>query len=130
MKILQLTVLILGLFVFANEAQTIADSSEKFVLSGTVFDGQGAVIQRTKITFTDQSGKEFIALSNDDGFYKIELNEGKYKIEFSQDGFQSTIIDTYKLAFKAKMQLDISLDVRSYDDPKMDCHKITIYPKK
>jgi hypothetical protein len=130
MKFLQICVLTLGLFVFVNNAQTITDRSEKSVLSGTVFDEQGAVIQRAKITFTNQAGMEFIVLSNDDGIYKIELNEGKYKIEFSQEGFQTSIIDVYKLAFKTKMQLDISLEVRNCGNPKMDCHKMIFYPKK
>lgn len=129
MKVLQILALMFVFYVVAGNAQTITDRSEKSILSGTVFDEQGAVIQRAKITFTNQAGNEFIVLSNDDGVYKIELNEGKYKIEFSKEGFQNSVIDVYKLAFKTNMQLDISLDVGNCADPKMDCHRITIYPK-
>lgn len=128
-KILQILVLIFCLSVVVN-AQTITDRSEKSILSGTVFDKYGAVIPQTKITFTNKDGKEFITISNEEGFYKIELNEGKYEIEFDKEGFQKLVSDNYKLAFRSKIQLDISLDIRSCDDPKMNCHLMTDDPKK
>lgn len=117
MKFLQLTILILGLFIFAGNAQTITDRSEKSVLSGTVYDEYGAVIPQTKVSFTNADGKIFDTVTNEVGVFSIELNEGKYKIEFNKEGFAPYKIENYKVSFKTKMSLDISLDVGAMIDP-------------
>ena len=116
MKILQILVLMFGSIIAVN-AQTITDRSEKSILSGTVFDDKGSVIPQTKITFKTKDGKEFSTMSNQEGVFKIELNEGKYSIEFYKEGFERSVIDNYKLAFRTEMKLDISLEVGAMINP-------------
>jgi hypothetical protein len=110
MKILQVLILVFGLFVVAD-AQNISERSEKSTLSGTVFDETGAVIPETKVTFTDKAGKVFSVSTNEDGVFQIELNEGKYTVEFYKTNFKRYKIENYRLAFRSKMQFDISLEV-------------------
>src|SRR5438045_1663733 len=108
-KVLQVLILVLNLAVFAA-AQKVSERSEKTTLGGTVFDNAGALIPQTKVTFTNQAGKVYTALTNEDGVFKIELNQGKYTIEFYKFGFKRFKIENYQLAFKSKMQFDVSLE--------------------
>ncbi|MEP6903933.1 MAG: carboxypeptidase-like regulatory domain-containing protein [Actinomycetota bacterium] len=115
MKIMQILVLVFGLFVVVN-AQNVSERLEKSNLSGTVFDETGAVITQTKVAFTSKTGKVFNTVTNQDGIYQIELNEGNYLIEFYKEGFKPYKFENYKLAFRSKMQLDVSLDVGAMID--------------
>lgn len=129
MKIFYVLVLIFGLVVFVN-AQTISQYAEKSQLSGTVTDAMSAVIQNSRVIIRDKTGKIFETITNEDGVYKIELNEGNYSIEFSATGFKTFKIENYKVSFKGKMMFDVSLDVRDCSDPSIICHFIIVEPAK
>ncbi len=106
MKVLQVLVLIFGLSVSAN--------AQKTLLSGTVYDQEGAVISETKITLTNKDGKKFEALANDDGIYKIIAPAGTYLIEVIYPHHQAWgkfSIEKYELPPVPKMNLDVTLRV-------------------
>src|SRR5215203_4041622 len=105
MKILQILVLIVSLTVFTN-AQTV-------LLTGTVYDLNGAVIPGTKVTAKDKSGKTYSAIpSNDEGVYTIPLPAGVYTLEFIAANFHGFTVKEYRIykAIKGKMSLDIVLN--------------------
>jgi hypothetical protein len=126
MKVLQILVLIFGLIVFAN-----AQTTEKAVLSGTVYDVNGAVIPGVNVVFVNQNGKRFETTTDKNGDYWYylpvskyesasgsELNETakliKYEIVFNDSrysGFQKFAIKDFILS--GKMQLDIVLEAKA-----------------
>ena len=122
MKILQTLILIFGLAVFAN--------AQKTNLSGTVYDANGAVIVKSKVTAVNQKGEKFETLTNEDGVYKLDLTYipvepgfsykmAKYDITVEAAGFEKFTLQNFKVTGKytAKMQLDFALDVLVISDP-------------
>jgi hypothetical protein len=123
MKVLQILVLIIG-FAFITNAQT----TEKAVLSGTVYDVSGAVIPAIKVVFVNQKGERFETTTDEDGGYLYYLpvskyetvskdkpetadkKLNKYEITFGNPnlGFKEFVIKDFILS--GKMQLDIALD--------------------
>ena len=95
------------------------------ILTGTVFDPNGAVIPGTKITAVNQKGEKFETLTNEDGEYvlKLPFNEyaptykfkvAKYEITVLKDnGFAATVVKDFKFVsgFTSQMRLDFALDV-------------------
>jgi hypothetical protein len=115
MKVLQILLLVIGLSIVVS-GQNVSAYSEKSTLTGNVFDEQGSVITNAKISFTNKSGKTFESLTGENGAFRIELNEGKYKIVVSRLGFATYKLLDYKVAFKTKMHLDFALDVLTIID--------------
>lgn len=122
MKILQTLALIIGLAVFAN--------AQKTTLSGTVYDANGAVIVKSKVTAIDQKGGKFETLTNDEGVYTLNLTYNPYEPVFSYRlakyditveavGFEKFTLKDFKVTGKytEKMRLDFALDVLAYSDP-------------
>ncbi|HEX8250746.1 MAG TPA: carboxypeptidase-like regulatory domain-containing protein [Pyrinomonadaceae bacterium] len=111
MKVLQILVLIIG-FAFVANAQT----TEKAVLTGTVYDQSGAVIPNINVGFINSEGEKFKSFTNEEGFYWIYLPKSKYEITFGNDnsGFLKYVVKDYILA--SKMQLDVALKGRSSDE--------------
>lgn len=95
------------------------------ILTGTVYDPNGAVIAGTKITAVNQKGEKFETLTNGEGEYvlKLPFNEyepgykfkvAKYEITVSNDnGFARTVLKDFKFVsgFNSQMRLDFALDV-------------------
>jgi len=112
MKILQILVLMFGLVVFSN-----AQNSEKvFLLSGTVYDVNKAVIVVAKITVESENGKKFNTVSNDEGVYKLSLPFGKYTIEFQKDGFKLSRFINYENFTLTEKHFDVTLGVGRCED--------------
>lgn len=122
MKILQILVLTLVLLVL-----TVGAVAQKAVLSGTVYDANGAVIPETKITATNEKGEKFETVSNSEGIYILNLAFNQYDTRKSADfeiaeyeitverekGFEKFVLKKFKFipSYKGKMNLDIALDV-------------------
>lgn len=131
MKILQVLFTIVGFAVFAN-AQTA-------VLTGRIFDANGAVIVKSKVTAVNQKGENFVAFTNEDGFYKLNLPYNKYKptfdfkiakyditVEGGLTGFERFTLKGFKVVgeYNGQMQIDFALDALSSSGP------ITVTTKK
>lgn len=127
MKVLQTLVLILSLAVLVN--------AQKTVLTGSVYDANGAVVVNSKVTAVNQKGEKFENYTNDDGVYTLNLpyNEyqpaysfkvAKYDITVEAHGFEKFTLKDFKVTGKyaKKMQLDFALDVLTYTQP------ITVVP--
>jgi hypothetical protein len=111
MKLLQVFILIFGLAISCH--------SQSAILSGTVYDQQGAVIQNAEIILKDKKGKDYKAKTNDIGKYEIQLPEGIYTIVFSANLFVNLKIKNHKIVSVSygKMTLDVALkakDIRNH----------------
>lgn len=105
MKFLQILILLFGLTIFAN--------AQKAILSGTVYDMNGAVIPNTKVVAQNKSGKLFETRTDENGIYNLELLPDIYNIEISRGGFAAIKLNNYRVpqAFDGKMNFDVSLSV-------------------
>ena len=122
MKVLQILVLILGLAISINSQTT-----DKAILSGTIYDANGAVIVGMKVTAINEKGKRFEAVTNDEGIYFLDLPFNLYdpkksanfkitKYELTVDGinrrFEKIVLKDFKFvpSYKGEMNLDFALD--------------------
>ena len=108
MKILQVLVLILGVTVLAK--------AQEVILTGTIYDFQGAVIPNSKIVATNKNSKVFKTTTNEDGIYKLKLKPGIYAIQVPRlPGLKGIKFNDYRIliTYDGKMNLDISLDIGS-----------------
>jgi hypothetical protein len=117
MKFLQILVLMFGLVIFAN--------AQKAILSGTVYDANGAVIPKTRVIATNEMGECFETLANDEGTYSLDLPFNdyssrkssnfkitKYEIRVNREnGFDKFVLKDFMFvpSSKGKMNLDIAL---------------------
>ena len=102
MKVLQILVLIFGLFAIAN--------GQKAILSGNVTDKWGAAIPNAKIEAKNLEGKVIATRTNDDGRYQLELIEGEYNIEITKTRFDKFSVSNYWINYK--MQFDVALQCK------------------
>ncbi|MBA3633205.1 MAG: carboxypeptidase regulatory-like domain-containing protein [Acidobacteria bacterium] len=119
MKILRILVLIFSLVIIANAqcASNIQEKSkQKMILTGAVFDKNGAVILDAKIVAYQNDGTKYESSTNTDGIYKTELPLAIYQIEISANGFCTSKIKNYRVVNSTynKMSLDVVLGVASY----------------
>ncbi len=104
MKFLQILVLILGLVTLAN--------AQKSILSGTIYDQDGAIIPNAEVKLKNKKNKIYKAKTSADGVYEIELPKGFYSIEVTSNNFKIFRVKKYFISpvFKGKMFCDIALN--------------------
>lgn len=110
MKVLQVLVLILGLF-YVVDAQ---DGRQLTTLTGVVTDQAGAGIEDTKIILTNAKGYSFDAFTNEYGTYRISIPAGTYSInaEYTKHrGWEKFNVEKFEIASKEKINLDITLRI-------------------
>lgn len=128
MKIFQVLVLIFGLTVLAN-----AQKRERTtILTGNIYDEMGAAISKANVKFRGTDSKYRVVTTNEDGEYIVDLENGSYSIEIEAVGFKTFKIQNYKIAqsYKGKMNFDVVLEVKSCDDPTVNCDFVTGEPVK
>jgi hypothetical protein len=113
MKVLQV---LLVLFCVA-----VGVSAQKTILTGTVYDANGAVIVKSKVAAVNPQGEKFEALTNNEGIYELNLpykrtsyfKAAKYDVTVEAHGFETLTLKDFKVigGFTGKMQLDLALDV-------------------
>ena len=120
MKFLQILVLIIGSVGFIS-----AQTNGKAVLSGTVYDANGAVIPDAVVSVTNEKGENFATLANGEGIYvlnlpfnlydtkKTDFRLMKYEIIVRKEHFEKFVLKGFKFvpSTKGKMNLDIALDL-------------------
>ncbi len=119
MKILQILVLIFGFIVIVNaqhDSKLQEQSEQKMILTGAIFDKNGAVILNAKIVAIQNSGTKYETNTDTEGIYRIELPLTIYNIEVSAAGFCTSKIASYRIVDSTykKMSLDVVLEVASY----------------
>ncbi len=121
MKVLQILILIVSLFVAVNAQNTI--------LTGTLYDATGAVIPKEKVAAVNDKGEKFEVLTNDNGVYSLSLPFNYYDakkssanfriakfeiiVNLEHRGFEKFSVKGFKLvpANSGKMNFDIALDL-------------------
>ena len=81
---------------------------------GKVFDQMGAVIPETKVTLTDAGQHTHEAVTNENGYYSLNVPPGTYsvKAQYSRhSGWEAFSIENYEVANGVVMNLDIALRV-------------------
>src|SRR5438046_1683485 len=69
----------------------------KLILTGTVYDTNHAVVLSSEVVAQDFEGKEYSALTNGEGVYKLELPFATYKIEANASGFCPKRVDVLRV---------------------------------
>lgn len=105
MRIILFSVVTL-LLVSSGIAQT-----NKATVSGTVKDGQGAVVVGASVTVTNTAtGSSRKTTTNDNGFYEVPiLDIGTYRITVTKDGFQTVKRENVVLQTATETSVDIEL---------------------
>ena len=125
MKICLIFAGLMSAFTFFVNAQT-TDTSK---LKGTIYDAQGSIVVKAKVTAVNASKKKFETFSNENGEYEIVLpfnkydlsrnfKEAIYDISADSPGFTTTVIKGYVFIPSqfGKMQLDIALKLGPIND--------------
>ncbi|HEV8592002.1 MAG TPA: carboxypeptidase-like regulatory domain-containing protein, partial [Pyrinomonadaceae bacterium] len=81
------------------------------VLTGTVYDRQGAAIPGVAVSLSDQKGHEFAVRTDDSGTYRIEVQPAFYLIKFERSGFKSIKLKRFYISasYRGSMLLDVSM---------------------
>lgn len=116
MRCFKIFVLVFGLAVFAN--------GQKAVLSGAVYDANGAVVPETVVIAINEKGEKFGTLTNSEGIYvlnlpfnpynsKADFKIAKYEITAEHKHFKKYVLKDFKFvpSTNRKMNLDIALEV-------------------
>lgn len=100
---MHILVLIFGLSIFAN--------AQKAILTGTIYDRQGAIIPNVSVKVIAKSSKQYEVKTDDNGVYEVKITTGIYTVECSAHGFKSFKMKNYfvPLSYKGKVFLDIAL---------------------
>ncbi|MBK9526932.1 MAG: carboxypeptidase regulatory-like domain-containing protein [Acidobacteria bacterium] len=114
------------LFVFAASVAVRSQADGTSILTGTVYDANGAVILRAVVTAINSKGEKFETSTDDDGVFVLRLpfhkseattakrsKEAKYDIVVSSHGFTRSITKGFVFvpSYKGRMQLDIALEI-------------------
>lgn len=103
-----LTILIVPLICALGNAQSSGNLRGR--VSGTVFDANGSVVLNVKVVF-DSAGLKREALTNDEGYYGIELPAGVYRVTAHNAGFCPYQRAPFRLQPSAETLLDLTLTV-------------------
>ena len=118
--------LLMGSSVFAQASNSSQANAPKMILTGTIYDINGAVIPRGHVTAASVDGNKFEAITNNEGTYKFEISLGVYRITSSAPGFCSSTVERFIVINSTfgKMSLDLVLEV---PDNQPGCrHEMTI----
>lgn len=124
-----LFVLLLSFGSFAQGRDPVQTNEPKTVLTGVVYDINGAVVVDTLIVAYKRDGKKYETATNDEGVYRIELPLALYAIQAGAAGFCPAQVDGFRIvnSTHGKMSLDFVLEVAG---PKEDCKYKFILDKK
>ena len=120
--------LILAGSVIGGNGSSSRAIDPKLILTGIVCDSNHAVIAGSQVVAQDFEGKEYSALTNDEGVYKLELPFATYKIEANASGFCPKRVDVLRVYRSLTVKpLDFVLQVKDDDRP---CPQKTMIKKE
>ncbi len=100
----------------------------KLILTGTIYDTNHSVITSSEVVAQNFEGKEYSALTNDEGVYKFKLPFATYKIEANAPGFCPKRVDVLRVRSSLTVRpLDFVLEVKHSDRP---CAQKTMIKKE
>jgi hypothetical protein len=109
-------VFLFSVSVCAQDRGAPKPESQKMVLTGVVYDINGAVIVNgARVSARSADGKEYDSATDTEGIYWITLPLGNYKVEARATWFCPTRIDSFRVvnSTHGKMSLDFVLEVSS-----------------
>lgn len=121
--------LILTCTALGQTGSSSQNVDKKVVLTGTVYDINGAVIMSSQVVARSSSGKDYQATTNTEGVYKIELPPDVYKIEVNADGFCPTRAEVFRVrnSNSGATPHDFVLEISEGDRP---CKQKTMIKKE
>lgn len=120
--------LILAGSVIGRNGSSSRAIGAKLTLTGNVYDSNHAVIARSEVVAQDFEGKEYSALTNGEGVYKLELPFATYKIEANASGFCPKRVDVLRVYRSLTVKpLDFVLQFNDGDRP---CPQKTMIKKE
>ena len=124
--------LILAGAISGQTGSSPQSDDKKVVLSGTVYDANGAVITSGHVLAQNSAGKEYRATTNGEGVYKIELPIDIYAIKVGAPGFCSSRVRFFRVrnSPSGATSLDVVLEVADGDRPCKEKTMIDKEPKK
>ncbi len=128
-RFLLTSLVVLSFNTFAQSSNSVQTSEPTIILTGAVYDINGAVIVGTSIITYGTGGKNYETTTNAEGIYKINLPLGIYKIKVSAPGFCSFQVERFVVVNSTygKMSLDLVLEV---SEPQEGCKPETTIEKK
>ena len=124
--------LILAGAISGQTGSSPQSDEKKVVLSGTVYDTNGAVIPFSHVLAQSPAGKEYRATTNGEGVYKIELPIDIYAIKVDAPGFCPSRVSFFRVrnSLFGATPLDVVLGVADGDRPCKQKTMIETEPKK
>src|SRR4051812_9039885 len=119
MKILKLLVGLVLVLIFSLHSQaqqtntTIKNKEKLIILSGVVYDPNGAVVTNTRITVRTTNNRTIQTVSNSEGIFELKLSPASYQIEFESSGFKRLRLSNFKVVNSTygKMNQDVVLEI-------------------
>jgi hypothetical protein len=123
--------LVLTCTLFAQSTSSSQSVAKKVLLTGTVYDVNGAVIISSQVVARSSRGEEFQTTTNTEGIYQLELPPDVYKIEANAPGFCPKKVEMFRVRKSSQVverlsartmpvlqkQLDFVLEVSPSDTP-------------
>ena len=106
------------MFILSGSAQPLTgqdwisfNSETASILSGKVFDRNGAVVVGSEVSLAGDNGTRFGAVTNDEGIYRVELPAGFYNLQIRANGFSTFSLECYQIPSEGRVNLDVTLKV-------------------
>ncbi|CAN5656673.1 hypothetical protein BH18ACI4_BH18ACI4_25530 [soil metagenome] len=125
---------VLLMFTLFGSAQLLTGQTGPFptrkpsILSGRVFDRNGAVIVGSEVSLAGDRGARFGAVTNDEGIYSVDLPAGFYILQVRANGFSTFRLECYQIPSEGRVNLDVTLKVKDESGCESDPGKETKKP--
>jgi hypothetical protein len=111
-------VIVMAVAVPASPGPSSPAQIKKIQLTGRVFDANYAVIVFSEVTAQNAEGKNYWAVTNEEGVYKFELPQNEYRVEANATGFCPSRIDLLNVRKNPRpKRLDFVLEMSQSDRP-------------
>ncbi len=81
------------------------------ILTGRVFDRNGAVVVGSEVSLIGDRGTRFGTLTNDEGIYLVDLPAGFYSLQIRAHGFSTFSFECYQIPSEGRVNFDVTLQV-------------------
>jgi hypothetical protein len=130
LQLAPLVVLLLSVNALAQSRGPIQAIEPKMILTGVVYDINGAVIaDGTVVVVNNSGGGKYGGATNSEGVYQLELPPALYTIEVGAQGFCAEQVERFRVvnSTHGKMSLDFVLEVA--ETPRRCKHQFILEEK-
>jgi hypothetical protein len=117
MKADRIVLLLIVLILFCC-SPAFGQTASTGALTGEITDPQGAVVAGVEVSVTNEAtGEKRDAVSQDNGLYTVGLlRPGSYRVEFTKQGFKSSVKTGLQINITETRRLDLKLEVGSIQE--------------